>query len=184
MNPSTESDFLSAMLGTEGFGELRGPALGRDGRIASEFFDLSAERAHEDMAARATEAAELGDVWVGHAPRTCQRGDLDAVEFSRCLIVDADSRESAAAVGGFHLKPSWIVLTGSVTDGYAHRQVGWLLDRPVPRERFAELENRLVNHLHGDPKWNRTGAGVIRVPGTLNWKTDPPRSVELGSFHV
>lgn len=169
--------WLRAILGPDGFGELRGKRNG-----PQDFFDLADDHATEEMAARAVERSQTGEIWVGLNPRIKRAGGNENVAWSHCLFLDCDSPESLAAVEAFPLKPSWEIRSGSTTNGFEHRQFGYLLTSRITRDRATELENRLVSHLLGDEGWTRSGDGVVRVPGTLNWKTTPPRPVELAYF--
>ena len=76
-------------------------------------------------------------------------------------------------------KPSAIVASGS---GGIH--VHWALDHALPRHEWQILANALAKAtrdmgLHCDQQCTIDSARILRIPGTWNAKSDPPRPVEL-----
>lgn len=76
-------------------------------------------------------------------------------------------------------KPSAIVASGS---GGIH--VHWALDQALPRQEWQVLANALAKAtrdmgLHCDQQCTIDSARILRVPGTWNAKSDPPKPVEL-----
>lgn len=76
-------------------------------------------------------------------------------------------------------KPSAIVASGS---GGIH--VHWALDRALPRHEWQVLANALAKAtrdmgLHCDQQCTIDSARILRIPGTFNAKSDPPKPVEL-----
>ena len=76
-------------------------------------------------------------------------------------------------------KPSAIVASGS---GGIH--VHWALDRALPRLEWQVLANALAKAtrdmgLHCDQQCTIDSARILRIPGTWNAKSDPPKPVEL-----
>jgi predicted transcriptional regulator len=178
------SAFLTAILGDcrSGFGELRGPALGTDGRWGSRFYPLGDPRSLGAMASDAVELAEQGDIYVGAAPRKRRRGQAEDIEHGRLLAVDIDDLAAVDALGEFGLPPSLTVKTGSATEGVPHICAGWLLSRPATSQTITRLQRRLRDHLGGDAGYSASAATIIRIPETANWKHPEPRPVELADF--
>ena len=179
MNRSA-ADWLRAILGPVGFGEIRGK-----GRTAgSDFEPLDTEDACERLIEKAVKRSAVGEIWVGLNSRFRREGGNDSIARSRCLFLDCDTPKSLELVEDFVFKPSWCVKSGSVNPetGFEHRQFGWLLEAEIMRARASGLQSRLLQHLRGDERWNHTGEGLIRIPGTLNWKTPTPRPVVLYYF--
>lgn len=106
-------------------------------------------------------------------------GELLAAEGKGYLIVD----DALLAVRQFCLnaglpQPTYIVATG----GGIH--VYWVFDEVVLREIWQAFANRLKElttafGLLADPCRTSDIASVMRVPGTLNFKYNPPRPVVL-----
>lgn len=65
--------------------------------------------------------------------------------------------------------------TGGVSP---HYQGLWLLDREVPAARAANLSRRIA-YAEGADKGGWDVTQVLRIPGTLNHKHDPPHRVRL-----
>jgi putative DNA primase/helicase len=127
------------------------------------------------------------DVWFGvHGLKSrpdSGRGNDDDVAEVCCLPVDLDWKHLGAHADGglptepevrdrlarFAHKPSFIVETGHGLQPY------WLLDAPVTPERGHELTLRLHAALLAaglEPERDDL-ASVLRVPGTVNFETDP-----------
>lgn len=76
-------------------------------------------------------------------------------------------------------KPSAIVASGS---GGIH--VHWALDHALPKNEWQVLANALAKAtrdmgLHCDQQCTIDSARILRIPGTLNAKSDPPKPVQL-----
>lgn len=100
------------------------------------------------------------------------------------LFVDADFKLSTEAtvrerLAAFPLTPSLVVMSGGGL------QVYWLLREPAEvqteAERLRDVLRRLAASLDADIVAGES-ARVLRVPGTLNRKYEPPRRVMLESF--
>ncbi|MBP7571598.1 MAG: hypothetical protein KBA95_16180 [Acidobacteria bacterium] len=116
------------------------------------------------------ERALLGDV----VALNCLYGDYDAKDYG------GEMATALARIGEVPLPPSVIVNTGG---GY---QAYWLLAEPfliadeASRRRAAEAQSRWVMAHGADPSVKDL-ARVLRVPGTRNYKYDPPPVVR---FHT
>jgi len=114
-----------------------------------------------------------GDVYVGVLPRTCESGGRDAISQAGVVWADCDSPEAVAALAAFPLPPSMVVRSGSGENAHAY----WLLSEPVDLDLAEEVNKRIARALGGDKVHD--AARILRVPGTLNHKHEPPAEVEL-----
>jgi hypothetical protein len=128
----------------------------------------------------------------GRTYRNAVKGTQTAVGL-KALYLDLDVKEGAYAttqealvalsrfVGETGLpRPTMAVASGS---GGIH--VYWTLSRTLSREEWLPLSQALVEatRRHGlmvDTQCTIDAARVLRVPGTLNWKSTPPKPVTLG----
>ncbi len=155
----------------------------------AEFIDL--RRIHPDkpaveefIAAGDIEAAaswaiarrDAGDVYVGVLPRTRRAGGRDAVPGGDVVWADCDSPESVAALAEFPLEPSMVVMSGTGENRHSY----WLLDERIDSARIEQLNRRVAAALGSDARVC-DAARILRVPGTLNHKHDPPTEVTLAS---
>lgn len=110
--------------------------------------------------------AQLGII----AALGCFYTELDAKDF------DGDKDKARAAVDALDPRPSVLIDSGG---GY---HLYWLLDEPwilvtdEDREEAKRYQAAWVAYVGGDPAVKDL-ARVLRVPGTLNYKYDPPRTV-------
>lgn len=70
------------------------------------------------------------------------------------------------------LPPSWIVSTGGGYHFY------WLIEEETP-EYLNKFKKVAINAFGYVDKTTFDAERILRVPGTLNWKYDPPREVKL-----
>lgn len=117
--------------------------------------------------------AQLTDVYVGCAPRVRENGSTDAIERVWVLWTDCDSETSVAALRRFRPLPSMV--NGSGSDGRLH--AWWALHEPLGPEQAKRSNRRLALAL-GSDRAATDGARVMRPSGSLNYKHEPPRSVE------
>lgn len=115
--------------------------------------------------------------YFGVSTRQNGIGTKDGIIEIPALWIDLDFKTARTEnLQIFSLKPSIIVRSG----GGLH--VYWILKRPITkREDIPRVENllrRLAASLDGDVKATDVSR-ILRVPGTLNLKYDPPRSVEV-----
>jgi putative DNA primase/helicase len=136
-----------------------------------------------------------GDVYFGVHPTTrggsaSQRATNDTVSVVNCLFAEFDvgtsnrrgefaTKERALDhIRSQHRPPSAVVDSGGGFHCY------WLLDETFvigtggDRERVAAKQAAWVEAVAGDPG-AKDLARVLRLPGTLNTKYDPPRPVQL-----
>ena len=122
------------------------------------------------------------NVYFGVATHEYGKGGKEDIIQIPAVWVDIDFKETAEEkarelINKFHLEPSMIVKSG----GGFH--VYWILNTPVSSEDIAKIEEinrRLVNYFGGD-KACVEAAHLLRLPGTQNYKYDPPRPVILES---
>jgi hypothetical protein len=123
---------------------------------------------HTDVS-RMLAAGERVDVYVCPAVRfTDDRRKGSALPPMVCWV-DLDC--APADPGLFADLDPFVVESGS--DGHRHGYVP--LSRPVDLGTHARLNQALAAKLGGDAKWS--DESLLRLPGTLNHKTDPPTVV-------
>jgi hypothetical protein len=129
------------------------------------------------------------DVYFGVLPLASrksnfQRGKITDVQSAGCLFAEFDAKDfpnndkaaCLAYVRSLTIPPTWIIDSGGGYHAY------WILDNPVKLETeeqrtfHAKLQERWVNFVGGDPG-AKDLARVLRLPGSLNYKYDPPRPV-------
>jgi hypothetical protein len=124
----------------------------------------------------ATRAIALGrrtDVYVGCAPRTRRHGGRDAVERAFVLWADCDGEQAVAALA--ELEPAPAIVIGSGTGSNCHAY--WPLVEPLARDEVERANRRLAHALGADPA-AADCARILRVPGTLSHKHEPPTPVD------
>ena len=124
----------------------------------------------------ATRALALGrrtDVYVGCAPRTRRHGGRDAVARAFVLWADCDGEDAVARAGALR--------AGAVDrDRVGHRRnchAYWPLTEPLAADEIERANRRLAHALGADPA-SADAARILRVPGTLSHKHQPPTPVE------
>lgn len=122
------------------------------------------------------------DVLIGAAPRVRWAGTADAVERVWCLRVDCDTPASVTRLDQFRPQPSIVVRSG--TDEHVHAY--WPLRASLSPTWARAAMDRLAFALGSDAAITDE-ARVMRAPGGLNHKHDPPTPVvcvrlELESF--
>jgi hypothetical protein len=139
-----------------------------------------ATAAVRDAARLITRMAVSGDVYVGVAPRSGRsHGGRAAVERSHLAWVESDDSSTAARLLSFSYPPTMIIASG--TPG--HLQLYWRLSRAFPIAEVEVANRRLALALAGDTGC-ADGARILRPPGTLNHKHNPPRPVVLQVFRA
>lgn len=133
-----------------------------------------------DYARAARRAVELGrrcDVYFGVIPRTHEagRGAAD-VGPATAVWADLDSPEATIELLSF-VEPSIVVGSGS----QGHHHAYWLLDAPHDAETVVALNRDLAVHLGADVRAT-DAARLLRLPGTRNYKLDPPADVTLAAL--
>ncbi len=131
------------------------------------------------------------DVFYGvhpvRAPRPPhERGRIADVCAINCLFTEFDCKDFGGTKEGIeaHLQARAMCWPTVVVDSGGGLHCYWLLERPhviaddAGRQRIADLQARFVRAIGGDAG-ARDLARVLRVPGTVNAKYDPPRMVEI-----
>ena len=112
------------------------------------------------------------DVYIGAAPRRRRHGGADAIDRVWTLWADLDGAAAVAALAAFSPPPNIIIATGSA----GNRHGWWALREPLTPEQAQRANRRLAHHLGADMR-STDAARILRVPGTLNHKHDPPAPV-------
>jgi hypothetical protein len=119
-------------------------------------------------------------VYVGAAPRRPRRGGgRGAINHVHVLWVDCDTEDAVAALRRFRPSPPIVVASG--TPGHLHAY--WPICPPAEPDAAERANRRLAHHLGADPR-STDAARILRPPGTLNHKLDPPARVEAARLHV
>lgn len=168
----TATRFLAALAGAARSGELLELRYRlEDGQRMGQVFDRP-----DRLRRLATRAIALGrrtDVYVGCAPRTRRHGGRDSVERAFVLWADCDGEDAVAALGQFEPAPAIVIGSGSGTNCHAY----WPLTEPLTRDEVERANRRLAHELGADPA-SADAARILRVPGTLSHKHDPPTRVD------
>jgi len=132
-------------------------------------------RAHNDIASFITRNFDKNNLYFGVATREGRGGDKDHCRELPAFWVDVDFKitcEDAVwkRLEEFPLHPSIFVESGGGLHLY------WLLKEPCPAQdaRVEPILRGLAQTLGGDLAAAET-ARIMRLPGTLNRKYDPPR---------
>lgn len=125
-----------------------------------------------------TSRARHGDVYVGVALRnSATHGGRASVAASHLAWVESDNPRTATLLQAFPHPPTILIASG--TPG--HLQGYWALDRRCDVPELERLNRRLAAALAGDPGCT-DAARILRPPGTLNYKHEPPKPVRLTRF--
>ena len=141
-------------------------------RPHQEWFSTEFER---DRAAwRAQQLCGELDVYVGIVPRAETRGGRDAlVPESRWCWAECDTPMSVSRAMNMGVQPRLVVRS---SPGKAHCY--WPLRSPLSLDLLERANRRLAEHLGADPRAT-DAARILRVPGTVNHKYDPPPRVSI-----
>jgi len=168
----TAARFLAALAGTVRHGELIELRYRLDdGQRMGQIFE-SPDRLR-GLATRAISLGRRTDVYVGCAPRTRRHGGRDAVDHAHVLWADCDGEHAVAALADFEPAPAIVIASGSGSNCHAY----WPLSAPVARDELERANRRLAQALGADPA-SADAARILRVPGTLSHKHDPPTAVD------
>lgn len=152
--------------------ELRARRLNGAGMVQEFIPATDARRA----AAVAVERGRSTDVYCGVAPRTHEEGGKDAVPAVRWLWADCDSPAASDALKAFEPHAPMLVRS-SAGKGHAY----WPLREWLAGDEADRALRKLAHALGADERCAER-ARILRVPGTLNRKTDPPEPVRLVRF--
>src|SRR4029453_8233891 len=180
-------DFLALFVpaDADGFIELRA----RTQPGPRDFIRLSQADAVSRVTAYIAACASEGNhPYFGVAERaTAANGKKENLSQLRALFADCDFKDSSegetrARIATFPLPPSMLVESGGGLYPF------WLLKDPVDLRaegaiaRVEGLIRRVVATLHADA--NATDVTrLLRLPGTMNEKYDPPRAVLISECH-
>ena len=165
--------FLAALGGREPTGGLLELRYRRPGGGMGQEFHPASQPAR---AARAiTRLGAETDVYVGVAPRRRQVGAKSAIARAWALWADCDSAEALARLERFAPRPALVVRSGSA--GHAHAY--WPLRDAVGVDELEHANRRLAHAVGADAGAVTNAAAILRPPGTLNFKTQPPARVRL-----
>jgi hypothetical protein len=123
-------------------------------------------------------------IYFGILGRKGKVGTKEAVKEAHCLWADIDFKDLAEGQGEadgivatFDHTPSLQINSGG---GY---HLYWFLETPTTDLARVERSLKgLAKRLKADIKAAEVSR-ILRAPGTLNWKYDPPRRVEIVSFN-
>lgn len=144
-----------------------------DGRFAQAFLDAR----DPEAPARIVRIGQQTDVYVGCAMRVRRRGTHQDLAPTALLWADCDTQAARTALDAFAPPAGVIVASGSVDHAHAY----WLLTRPLDIRELEAANRALAAALGADPKC-ADATRILRPPGTLNHKHDPPRPVELREY--
>ena len=179
-NRSEAERFLAALFGCYNEGHIEVRAIrGTAGKKAIQQ-DWFAVADVAEAAARALAASEAGwDAYVGVLPRKARSGRKTDVYGAGWVWCDLDFKEGegAASLARLHGNaPTMLIASGGGVHCY------WPLDRVTTfggiqdARRFEQGLKRHAAQYDGDPAAT-DASRVLRVPGTLNYKYNPPRKV-------
>jgi hypothetical protein len=112
-----------------------------------------------------------------------ERSKIPTIAAINCLFAEFDAKdfpggksEALNHVTGLEARPSVLVDSGGGYHGYWILQEGLFLETDQDRKRAQAIQAAWVKYTGGDPG-AKDLARVLRVPGSLNCKYDPPRPV-------
>jgi len=162
------SGFLAVAFGHDPYRDATGRYRHRPWTERRYPWPAGREQLGTDLA-RVIVAGERADVYVCPAVRfTDDRRKGSALPPAVCWA-DLDGPSTDPDL--FATLEPFTVESGS--DGHRHMYV--ILTRPVDLGMHARLNKALATRLGGDAKWS--DESLLRLPGTLNYKTDPPAAV-------
>ena len=94
------------------------------------------------------------------------------------LWVDCDGGASVARLAEFVPAPAVVVRSGTASNVHAY----WPLVRPLAPDEATAANRQLAEVLAADGR-SADATRILRVPGTRNFKHDPPRAVVLERFN-
>ena len=144
----------------------------RDGAWRDRRFEYFGARSEGKITRAVEELTQRGgDIYWCPNIFTTPRRARDGVTGGRFLYADLD------AVDPDEIDPS-LKPTVAWKSSHSRFQALWRLEEPLPADRLEELNQRMSYALGADKSgWDLTQ--YLRVPGTLNYKYDPPQPGEL-----
>jgi hypothetical protein len=119
------------------------------------------------------------DVYIGVVPRTTRSGKKDALGRSHLIWCDLDGSDADKRLAIMRVKP--VITVHSGTEGHLHAY--FVLAEPLDVELLERANHALAEQLGGDHASTDAGR-VLRIPGTLSFKHEPPSPVRLASYNV
>ncbi len=172
-------EFIQNLWGTgvEGYLEIR--AISLNGSVDREFIPANNlngvdpfvnERKHKNL-------------YFGVCPRKEKAGTIDAVREVRTLWVDIDYKDTSKEevrkrAEEFLLTPSLLVLSGGGVHIYFPLDEPFKIDSEADKAYIRALLRKLASYWGGDFA-STDLARILRIPGSFNYKYDPPRKVKL-----
>lgn len=117
------------------------------------------------------------DVYVGCAPRSRESGTKDAIKQVWTLWAECDGEDSARRLQAFSPPPSLIIRSGSGANCHGY----WPLATPVGPAEAEAANLRLAHAVRADLACF-DASRILRPPGTLNFKHEPPAPVAVARF--
>ena len=164
------------------------PRRSRDERIETRMETTRGmtSRLHQDISQLVNWAAAnrtKGDIWFGVGVRSKYGGRGNkAVTRLGWLWADLDCKgewtreKRLAQLQGLTVPPHALVDSGNGYHAY------WILDKPTDDKQRAQwIMKRMHRSLDSDPVHDP--ACILRLPGTLNFKSDPPALVRIVWLH-
>ena len=148
------------------------------GRIKSEFVPVGSLLDSPNKVTLLLNNHKAANSYFGVALRNGTNGTKEGITQIPALWVDLDGSPLEKVIQG-PWPPSVVVET---RPGRFH--VYWKLKDPVGRPEIPQVEDllrRLVAYFGGDPAAT-DASRILRVPGTLNYKTPPPFPVSIHTF--
>lgn len=167
--------YFAALAGAAPAGQLLELRYRRSrGGMGQRFFDVC----RPDAAAAA--AAVIGrrqDLYVGAALRARAEGTRDALAAGWALWADCDGDAAVAALDAFRPAAAMVVRSGTGENRHGY----WALTSPLCPDALEQANQRLADALGAD-RASAEPARVLRAPGSLNFKHDPPAAAVLERF--
>lgn len=163
--------YLDVLAGTNAAGWLELRYRTRSG-MRTLFYP--ARGRHRSLEQVVSNVSARTDLYVGVALRSVRRGDKTAIAGSSLLWAEFDSPASHQALAAFQPAPTMRIASG--TPGHVHAY--WALTDLEPVDAVENANQRLAHALGADPVCF-DASRILRPPGTLNHKHQPPRPVEL-----
>ncbi len=141
--------------------------------LAQLFLDIDAPRAARTI----LRISRWADVYIGVAPRVRRRGTRQDIAPTPLLWADCDTPTALAALHAFQPPATMIITSGTPEHAHAY----WALTRSLNANEIEDANSRLAAALNADPKCT-DAARILRPPGTLNHKHQPPRPVQFHHY--
>lgn len=173
--PGEQADVARLLLGAivdgrdDGFLEIRWKPIDGSG-MRRRFFYATETR---EFVREARRLASTADVYVGATLRTHRDdGGKRSVAPSRFVWADVDSADAIERLRAFPVPPAFVIASGSATNLHAW----WIVRERLTVDQIEAANQRLAHALGADAR-STDAARILRVPGTMNHKTSPPRPV-------